>query len=492
MNDATMRALDRSAPAMGLLIGGEEIANGSGGVFFHVNPVTGQVQAEIPLAGPDEIDRAVDAAAEAYIGWRATAGSERRRLLLRLADLIELNAVEFGRRSAIESGIPIAIGGHWGPIICAEWIRYYAGFADKIEGHLIGTHPSDDFAYVTPEPYGVIGTIITWNGPLISLGMKVPAALAAGNTVVIKPSELSPFVPALFGRLVKEAGFPDGVVNVVPGGIEAGERLVNHPKVDKISFTGGPSTAKRIMHACADLLRPVVLELGGKAVNIVFADADLDAAALQAVNGSLGVLSGQSCAMPSRVVVHETVHDAMLERMIAIAETMKIGDPFDSDTVIGPLINEAAAVRVLGLIDAGIAGGRMQLKTGGKRVGGDFAAGAFIEPTIFANVDTHEPLAQNEIFGPVVTVHKFSTEAEAIEIGNSTAYGLGGYMHTNDLRRAHRVAAMLKTGNVWINDARTLAPQMPFGGFGVSGFGREGGRAGLDEFLRFKGIAIGR
>jgi aldehyde dehydrogenase (NAD+) len=484
--------MSRNPPPLTLQIDGSELLSGSGGRYIHVSSVSGMPQAEIPLAGPAEIDKAVAAAKRASVGWRATRGDERRRLLTRLADLVMDNAAEFGRLAAIEGGIPFAVGSGFAPTIAADWIRYYAGWADKIEGQLISTYPSDDFAYISPEPYGVIGIIVTWNGPLVSLGMKVPAALAAGNAVVIKPSEISPFCPGLFGRLVEQAGFPAGVVNILPGGPAAGQRLIEHPDVDKISFTGGPSTASKIMHSCADALKPMVMELGGKAANVVFNDVDLDATAAQAVYHSIGVLSGQACAIPTRLVVHTEIYDALVTRIVGLVKGMVVGDPFDSKTAIGPLINEAAAVRVKGLIDAAITGKKMKLMTGGGRVLGRFAAGAYVEPTIFTEVESKDPLAQNEIFGPVLTVHRFETEAEAIAIANDTRYGLGGYLHTNDLKRAHRVAAALKTGNVWINGARTLSAQMPFGGVGVSGFGREGGKAGLDEFLRFKGIGIAR
>ncbi|WP_156680276.1 aldehyde dehydrogenase family protein [Sphingomonas profundi] len=484
--------IDRRPPALALIIDGEAVTRTSGGHHAHISPMTGEAQAEIPLAGVAEIDAAVDAAHRAFAGWRATPGAERRRCLLKLADLIEQHAAEFGRLAAIECGIPVAVGEGYAPGACADWIRYYAGWADKLEGQLLSTFPAEDFAYVAPEPYGVIGLIITWNGPLVSLGMKVPAALAAGNSVVIKPSEMAPFVPALFGRLAKLAGFPDGVVNVVPGGPEAGARLIEHPLVEKISFTGGPATARRILHACADLLKPTVMELGGKAANIIFDDVDPDAAAAQAVYHSLGVLSGQGCAIPTRVVVQNGIYDALIERMVALAEAMKVGDPFERDTAIGPLINEAAAVRVTGLIETAKAGGAMRLLTGGGRVGGVLAGGAYVAPTLFADVDPADPLAQNEIFGPVLTIHRFRDEAEAIAIANATRYGLGGYLHTNDLRRAHQVAAAMRTGNVFVNTAKTLDPAMPFGGTGISGFGREGGKAGIEEFVRHKAVGIAR
>lgn len=485
-------SISRVPPPVKLLIGGDTPTRASGGSFTHVNPATGKAQAEIPLGGVAEIDAAVAAAKEAFPAWRATPGAERRELLLRLANLIQENAPEFGRRAALEGGIPIAIGSTFSPEITADWMKYYAGWADKIEGQVISTYPSDDFAYIQPEPYGVIAIITTWNGPLVSLGMKVPAAIAAGNVVVIKPSELAPFSPSLFGELVTRAGFPPGVINIVPGGPEAGQRLIEHPDVAKVSFTGGPATARKVLHACAELLKPTVMELGGKAPNIIFADVDLDAAAAQAVYHSIGVLSGQACAAPTRVIVERSIYNDFLERLVAVTESMILGDPFDETVNVGPLINEAAAIRVKGLIDKAVAGGKMRLMTGGGRAGGALADGYYIEPTVFADVDPHDPLAQNEIFGPVLTVHSFNTEEEAITIANAPPYGLGGYLHTSDVKRAQRVASALNTGNVYINTARTLAAQMPFGGFGISGFGKEGGRLGLEEFLRYKSVGLSR
>lgn len=480
----------RIPPDVSLVIGDRQLREGSGGRHSHINPATGKPQAEIPLAGVAEIDQAVAAAETAFEQWRQTPGAERRRLLLRLADLIRENREEFGRLAALDCGIPVLVGGTFAPDTAAEWITYYAGWADKIEGQVVLSYPSDDFAYTVSEPYGVIGVITTWNGPLVSLGMKVPAALAAGNTLVIKPSELSPFVTQFFADLVARAGFPAGVVNMVPGGPEAGQRLVEHPAVQKISFTGGPPTARKIMHSCAEMLKPMVMELGGKACNLIFADADLDGAAAQAVYESLGVLSGQACAIPSRVAIEDAVYDSVIEKMTDIAGQLPVGDPFDPATLVGPLISEAAVNRVEGLVDEAARSGRMRLVMGGKRCGGELAAGYYMEPTLFADVDPHDPLAQGEIFGPVLTIHRFSGEEDAIAIANATPYGLGGYLHTTNLKRAHRVASAIKTGNVYINGARSLAAQAPFGGVGISGFGREGGRQGLEEFLRHKNIGI--
>ncbi|MCK9467859.1 MAG: aldehyde dehydrogenase family protein [Porticoccaceae bacterium] len=480
----------KTPPQVRLMIGDCPLDEGSGGFHTHINPATGKPQAEIPLAGVTEIDQAVEAAERAFEIWRRVPGAERRDLLLRLAGLIRENAAEFGRLAALDCGIPVMVGGTFAPQIAAEWITYYAGWADKIEGQVVLSYPSDDFAYTLSEPYGVIGMITTWNGPLVSLGMKVPAALAAGNTVVIKPSEISPFVTQFFAELVERAGFPAGVVNMVPGGPAAGQRLVEHPAVQKVSFTGGPVTARKIMHSCAEALKPMVMELGGKACNLIFADADLDNAAEQAVYESLGVLSGQACAIPSRVAIEHSVYDEVVEKMASIASKLPVGDPFDPATLVGPLISEAAVKRVKGLVDEAASSGRMRLVMGGERCGGDLAGGYYMAPTLFADVDPQDPLAQGEIFGPVLTIHRFNNEEEAIAIANATPYGLGGYLHTSNIKRGHRVAAALKTGNVYINRARTLAAQVPFGGVGISGFGREGGRPGLEEFLRHKNIGL--
>jgi len=405
-----------------------------------------------------------------------------------LADLIEENTPEFARRNALDNGTPISLGGLAATSV--EWTRYYAGFADKLSSDVTSTYASDGiFSYTLAQPYGVIGIIITWNGPLISLAMKIPAALAAGNTVVVKPSELTPFCAELFADLVAEAGFPPGVVNILPGSAEAGAALVEHPLVEKVSFTGGPATARAILHSCAEQMKPVVLELGGKSANVIFDDANLDDACGRGTMMSVGMLSGQGCAFPTRMLVQEGIYDEVLERVATIAKSIQVGDPFDPGTVAGPVVNQAALERILGMIErAKLDGSR--LVTGGARLNGPLAKGYFIEPTVFAEVDPHSELAQKEVFGPVLSVNPFATEEEAVRIANATAYGLSADVHTNDLSRAHRMAEELIAGEVMINGAPNLAINRPFGGFGLSGMGKEGGRNGIEEFLRVKGVGI--
>jgi aldehyde dehydrogenase (NAD+) len=480
---------DRTPPPVHLRIGAERRATGSGGVHQHISPVTGQPEAEIPLAGSSEIDEAVRAAHAAFGGWRGTRPAERRRLLLRLADLLDGNVAEFARRGTLDNGTPLSVAGGFVPQ-SSEWTRYYAGWADKISSDLTAFHSKDgEIGYTLAQPYGVIGVIITWNGPLISLAMKIPAALAAGNTVVVKPSELTPFCGELFADLIEEAGFPPGVVNIMPGAPEAGAALVSHPLVKKVTFTGGPDTAKRILHSCADLMNPACLELGGKSANLVFDDADLDVACAHGTFTSVAVLSGQGCALPTRMLVHEPVYDAVVGRVAEIAKSITVGDPFDPATVSGPVVSQSALVRITAMIEqAKLDGAR--LVTGGARLEGALAGGYFLEPTVFADVDPSSELAQREVFGPVLAITPFRTEDEAIEIANSTPYGLSAYIQTTDLRRAHRVADALVTGEVLVNGAANLGVHRPFGGVGMSGFGKEGGRAGLEEFLQVKSVAI--
>jgi aldehyde dehydrogenase (NAD+) len=486
---ATLPEIDRTRPAVHLRIGDERLASGSGGVHQHIDPSTGQPDAEIPLAGQSEVARAVEVAQEAFELWRRTPPPERRRVLSRLADLIEANGAEFARRGTLDNGTPLAnVGGL--TAISVEWTRYYAGFADKLSSDVTSTYASDSvFSYTLGQPYGVIGIIITWNGPLISLAMKIPAALAAGNTVVVKPSELTPFSAELFADLALEAGIPPGVVNILPGTAEAGAALVGHDLVKKVSFTGGPVTARAILHRCADSMKPAVLELGGKSANLIFDDADLDTACALGTLMSVGLLSGQGCAFPTRMLVQREIYEEVIGRVKAVAESITVGDPFDPASLAGPVVNEAALERILGMINqAKIDGAR--LVTGGSRKGGALANGYFIDPTVFADVDPQSELAQKEVFGPVLSIIPFADEDEAVRIANCTQYGLSAYVQTNDLRRAHRVAENLEAGEVMINGAPNLATNRPFGGIGISGLGKEGGRQGIEEFLRVKGVGI--
>jgi aldehyde dehydrogenase (NAD+) len=485
---------NRTPPAVHLRIAGQRLNSGSGGTHEHINPSTGLADATIPLAGPDDVDGAVEAAHLAFETWKRTAPAERRRLLHRLADLIEENSVEFARLGALDNGVPLGTSASFPPL-SAEWTRYYAGWADKLSSEVTGNLRDDgELGFTLAQPYGVIGIIITWNGPLISLAMKIPAALAAGNTVVVKPSELTPFSGELFMDLIEQAGFPDGVVNILPGNAAAGAALVEHPLVKKVSFTGGPATAQKILEACARQLKPTIMELGGKSANIIFEDANLDVACMLGTFMSVGVMAGQGCAFPTRMLVHESIYDEVVARVTAVAAGITTGDPLDVTNVSGPVVNADALERILGVIERAKAEGARLVAGGGRipaeRLSKEFAAGYFVEPTVFVDVDPNSDLAQNEVFGPVLAISKFATDDEAIAIANNSRYGLSGYVHTADLKRALRVAEELVTGEVLINGARNLAVHRPFGGIAVSGFGKEGGRAGIDDFLRVKAVGI--
>jgi aldehyde dehydrogenase (NAD+) len=484
-----MMTIETDAPVVGLWIGGERRAQGSGGTHDHVNPATGLVGDTIPLAGAAEVDEAVVIADRAFASWRNTPPAQRQALLFTLADLVEANAAKFGELSARENGSPIVVATTVvGKVV--EWIRYYAGWPGKIDGQVTSAYgPDGVFSYTLPQPLGVIGAIITWNGPLMSLAMKVPAMLAAGNTVVVKPSELTPYTPELFAELVSQAGFPPGVVQVLPGAAEAGSVLAAHPLVRKVSFTGGPDTARKILHACAENMTPTVLELGGKSANIILDDADLDTACSQGVMMGIGLLSGQGCAFPTRMLAHRAIYDEVIKRAKTLAESIVIGDPMAPQTMSGPVVSRQSFDRILAVIGRAKRDGA-RLITGGGPLNRPGLDGYYIQPTVFADVDPDSDLAQNEVFGPVLAISPFDTDEQAIEIANNSRYGLSGYVHTKNIRRAHAMAEGIRTGEVLINGALNLAANRPFGGLGISGFGKEGGRDGIYEFLNMKSVAI--
>jgi aldehyde dehydrogenase (NAD+) len=481
---------DMKAPAVHLYIGDSKRTAGSGGEHDHIYPADASSTGSVPLAGEAETDEAVAAAAAAFASWRKTDPRERGRMLRRLAELVRGNAQEFGRLGALDNGTP-ALFAMFGAGIAADWIEYYAGWADRIEGRVNGSViEKGELGYTIAEPYGVIGLIITWNGPLISLGMKVAAALAAGNTVVVKPSEMTPYSGELFMQLAEQAGIPAGVINMIPGSVEAGEALVRHPLVEKVSFTGGPATARKILSACAEQIKPAVLELGGKSANLIFPDANLDHACAFGVDNSIGMMSGQGCAFPTRMLVHQDIYADVVERTLARVSQIKVGDPFDPETTSGPVINEAAMTRILAAIERAQNDGSGKLVAGGNRIGGALAKGYFVEPTVFTEVDPNSSLAQHEVFGPVLAITPFKDEEEAIAIANATDYGLSAYIQTRDLERALRISEELRSGVVLVNGSQNIQPQRPFGGLGLSGYGREGGKEGLDEFLRTKTIGL--
>ncbi len=472
-----------------LLVGGEWIGRSSAGTFDHVSPITGEVQGQVVMAGVEEIDAAVAAAKAAFPAWRALPGDRRRSILQRLEQLILDDGEELGRLVTLEVGTPTSAARGYASL-AASYFGYYAGWADKIEGRTIPLFPATGFDFTLLEPYGVVGIVITWNGPLASVGMKVAPALAAGNCVVLKSPELAPFAIDRFARLALEAGLPPGVLSVVPGGPDAGDRLVRHPDIAKVSFTGGGATARKIMDAARENITPLVLELGGKSANLLFADADLDTAVPQSVLFSIVANAGQGCSFPTRLLVEHTIYAEVLERMADVVAGVRLGNPLLRETTMGPVINAAACERIVGTIDRARADGRSRLIAGGERLGGELAGGYFITPTIFADVPSDSDLSRREIFGPVLSVTPFSTESEAVELANATAYGLAAYIQSRDIGRVMRLVPQLRAGTIHVNGKSAMPPSAPFGGSGESGYGREGGRAGLDEFLRIKNVFI--
>lgn len=475
-------------PALAHIIAGVAHAGGSTGSFEHVNPATGQVQMLVPLAGAQEVDAAVAAANTAFPGWRGTSPEVRRQILQRLAELIDENAERFARLSALEFGGVIAFTRHLA-LLSRQFTNYYAGWADKLEGQVVTHDEESGFVYTIPEPLGAIAVIVTWNGPTISLGMKVIPALAAGNTVVLKPAEIAPFSSQLFMELARQAGVPDGVINLVHGGGEAGTALTGHPGIAKITFTGGPATAHRILEAAARNLTPAVLELGGKSANLVFGDADLDAACAYTTLTGLAN-AGQGCALPTRVLVEDAVYSEFVERLEAAVSSLKVGDPLDDDTIVGPVISRAASDRILGIVDEAASTGAGRVVTGGKRLDGELANGWFLAPTVLADVDPNSSVAQKEIFGPVISVMRFKSEEEAVALANGTGYGLSSYIQSGDARRVRRLIGQLRSGTVGVNGGAPLTYNAPFGGLGLSGYGKEGGKAGIDEFLHLKTVLV--
>ncbi|WP_181783320.1 aldehyde dehydrogenase family protein [Pseudonocardia pini] len=474
----------------GLLLDGQRVTTTSQGLYPHVFPGDGRVNAEVAMAGPTEIDQAVASAAAAQKAWIALPVDLRRDMLLKLSDLIQAEIPALAALSVADNGVASAISAVH-PFWMARWFRYYAGWIDKLAGQVPPVSYSGDLNIISEEPYGVVGVIVPWNGPMVMIGMAVAPALAAGNAVVIKPPELAPLTTLRFGELALEAGLPPGLVNVVPGDHVGGEALVRHPGVGKIHFTGSGATARKIHLAAVDTLTPVATELGGKSANLVFADTDLDTAVM--LSSFIGPLaqSGQNCACGSRILVEDSIYDQFVEKAGAFISQAVVGDPFDAKTLVGPVIAESALDRILGVVETARSTGSGRLVTGGGRLGGSLADGFFIEPTLFADVDNASPLNQQETFGPVVSVSRFSDEEEAVALANDTSYGLVSYVQTNDLRRAHRVSRALQSGSVYVNTFSDLVPSAPYGGFKQSGEGRLGGLEGLREFSRPKNVRIG-
>ena len=480
-------ALLRSEPYE-LLIGGERTADESGSYHRHVYPATGRPNATVALAGADGIDRAVASSRQAQREWSSLTVDRRRDLLIALADVVHAHLDELAALNVHDYAVPVSFAGT--ALLLERFLRHFAGYADMPHGRSTPVNGSFDVNLVEREPYGVVGVIAPWNGALAVAASCVAPALAAGNAVVFKPSELAPLAALRFGELCVQAGLPVGLVNVVPAGPEGGDALVRHPGIGKIWFTGGGDTARKVVQSAAANLIPVVAELGGKSANIVFDDADLDAAAVLSAHQGPLMQSGQSCACASRILVQESVYDRFVDALLGVVAGAGIGDPFDPAVTFGPVISRAAAERILAAVDTAVDTGAGQLLTGGGRIGGDLAEGFYVEPTVFGRVDNASELAQSETFGPVVSVIGFADEDDAVRIANATRYGLNAFVHTRDLRRAHGVARRLEAGSVWVNTFSDISPQGPYGGYKQSGFGRTGGVEGLYEFLQVKNIRI--
>ena len=474
-----------------LFIGGEWVDAASGKTFQTINPATERVIAEVAEGDAEDIRRAAAAARKAFETgpWRTMDARDRGRLMYKLADLVEENLEDLAKLETLDNGKPVGESRSADLPLVIDCLRYYAGWADKIHGSTVpirGNH----FCYLRKEPVGVAGQIIPWNFPLLMASWKWGPALAAGCTVVMKPAEQTPLSVLRLAELTQEAGFPDGVVNVVPGfGPTAGQAILDDPQIDKVAFTGSTAVGKHVMREAANSMKRVTLELGGKSPNIIFADADLKQAAAGAFVG-LFLNQGQACCAGSRILVEEPAYDEMVETLSKMAHGRTVGDPFDAKTEQGPQVSREQFDTIMKYVESGKSEGAT-LKTGGARSG---ESGYFIEPTVFADVTDDMTIAKEEIFGPVMQVQKFGKGAEGLEEvvrrGNATNYGLAAAVYTRDVAKAHKAAAALRAGTVWVNCYDVFDAAAPFGGYKESGVGRELGAAGLENYLEQKTVTM--
>lgn len=471
-----------------LFINGKFVPAKNGGTIDVLNPANGSVITQIAAAEAEDVDLAVVAAQNAFPAWAETPAAERGRLLLKLADLIEENLEELAQLESLDTGHPIRDSRRLDVPRTAACFRYFGGIADKIEGSVIPVEQGF-LNYVMREPIGVVGQIVPWNFPLMFTSWKLGPALASGNVVVMKPSEITPLSTLKIAALIKKAGFPDGVVNIVPGyGNTAGQRLAEHPDIGKISFTGSTETGRAIVKASSGNLKRVQLELGGKGANIIFEDANIDAA----VNGAAWAIfhnQGQACIAGSRLMLHEAIADQFLEKFIALAKTIQLGDPLDPNTEMGPLTSELHRDKVLSYVKIAEQEGGKVLLGGTAPQDPQLKNGFYILPTI-VEAKAMDRVAQEEVFGPFVTVIRFKDDAEALEIANSTEYGLGSGLWTNNLQRAHGFAKKIKAGMCWINSYKRVSPSSPFGGVGKSGYGREMGFEAIHDYTEAKSVWV--
>ena len=472
------------AKPQGLLIDGRRVASVSGRMFKSLNPATEEVIATIAEGNEADVDRAVAAARRAFEGpWRTMRAAERGHILMRWAELLKQHADEIVEIESLDAGKPISATLRQDFPAAVDTLTYYAGWADKISGDVVATR-DDALTYTVREPVGVVAAIVPWNFPLMIGMWKLAPALACGCTVIMKPAELTSLSALRIGELALEAGLPPGVFNIVTGpGRTVGEALVNHPDVDKVTFTGSPGVGRGIMKGAAGNFKRVSLELGGKSANVIFEDANLDAAAKTAAAG-IFFNAGQVCSAGSRVLVQEKVYDEVVERLAARAKSLRMGDTLDRGTALGPVISEKQMKSILDYVDIGQKEGA-DLVTGGEKVG---KRGYFISPAVFANVKHEMRISQEEIFGPVVSVIAFKDEADALRIANGTAYSLAAGVWSRDIGRVQRFAKRARAGTVWINTYGYTDVRLPWGGERDSGLGREHGTAAIDNFTEPKAV----
>lgn len=469
-----------------------EFRQPSGGDWFEsFDPFTGRPWAMVSRCGERDVDEAVQAAHHQAFGgeWSRLTASQRGNLLRRLGDLIARDAEELARLEVKDNGKLFAEM-HAQLRYLPNWFYYYGGLADKIEGAVIPLDKPGYMNFTTHEPWGVVGIITPWNSPLLLTTWKLAPALAAGNTAVIKPSEFTSISMLAMVKLFKEAGFPDGVVNVVTGfGAEVGSPLVEHPKVAKIAFTGSDATGRRIYQQAAARMKPVTMELGGKSPNIVFADADMQSAVYGVVSGIFAA-SGQTCLAGSRLLLQDSIHDEFLTRLVEFAGKARIGNPMDPDTQVGPVSTVQQYEKVLGYIDIARREGARTVLGGGKPTAPECANGWFVQPTIFTEVTNSMRIAQEEVFGPVLSVIRFRDEEEAVRIANDTQFGLAAGIWTTNMERGLSLPSRIQAGTVWVNTYRATSYMSPFGGYKQSGLGRENGMEMIREYLQTKSVWI--
>ena len=479
---------DGAVKRYGLYIGGEDVDAVSGRTFEALNPTTGRAWAEVAEAGAEDVDRAVRAARAAFEDerWRGLSPTRRGRLMMRLADLIgdraeEIAAIEVADNGKLYKEMLAQLR------VIPEWLYYFGGLADKVEGRVIPLDRTSVLNYTLREPLGVVGIIVPWNSPVLLTMYSLGPALAAGNTIVVKPSEHAPASVLETLRLAEEAGFPPGVLNVVTGAGETGRALVEHAGVAKIAFTGSETTGKQIAASAGARLAPVSLELGGKSPNIVFADAAVEAAEAGVLAGIFAA-AGQSCVAGSRALFERGIYDELLGRVQDRAASVVLGDPMDEATQMGPIANVPQLERVESMVGAAREEGARLVAGGSRAAIAEFPDGLFYEPTILDGVGNDATIAQNEVFGPVLTVLPFETEEEAVALANGTRFGLAAGVWTRDVKRAHRVARALQAGTVWINTYRAITYNSPFGGYKESGYGRVNGAEAIDGYLQTKSV----